>query len=1356
VTISRDFNSNLIIKINGTTDKLTLSNWFFDDAYKIEQVKFANGTLWNAATLVAKTQVATDGDDYLTGNTGANNLSGLKGNDTYIVDHAGDKVNENPNEGIDNVLASISYTLAANVENLTLTGNTAINGTGNELNNSITGNSAGNVLNGGAGNDYLNGGYGSYDYNTGTYTGNGNDTYVFGIGSGEDIIYDYNSYGDLDTVQLGAGITTTDVTISRDSINLFVNINGTGDQLRLFNWFFDDASKIEQVKFANGTVWNTSNLLAQTTTTQKFNFTFTYGNGDHYSGFGYAAENTYTSNQSWSTVADENNRTGTYRITAVSTIYNLPAGAAGRIYVDQYYDVESDRTVVPDYDYANGGVKGTSGLGSEHGTILGDSNLGTFGFSATTAKQEADIDLSNILQICRFTFRYGNGDSYTGAVYASTGTYQEGESWTVPDENGQNASYTIDQVDEVTDGAIYSIANKDKVFVESYYDSETEQWFVPDGYANDNASGNSGLGSEHDTLLGNSSVGAFGFNAGLGQQLEADIDLATVVERYGFTFTYSNGDSYTGYTFANPGTYTYNQIISVTDENGGAADYTIDSVALTANHQTDKGKVFVEHYYDAETDLTLTPDNATLALGTTGLRSEQGTLLGNTTVGRFGFNVTLGQQMEADIDTNATAQYYTFTFTYGNGDYYQGHGYAEIGTYSNGGNWTVDDENGATGTYNIDSLVLQAQPATDKGKVYVDHYYDFETNRTLTPDNALTALGSANLESEHGTLLGNSTLGAFGFNAVTGKWLEADVNATPVNRAPTLTAFSVPVTTGDEDSQITVTFANLKTQGDEADVDGMVTAFIIKDLSSGTLKIGTSAKTATGWDAANNNTIDAAHNAYWTPAANANGTLNAFTAVAKDNGGLESSTAIQAVVAVTAVNDKPDLTTPATINYIDTTFDDTFATVTGSLAASDIEGSPLIYGIVSVVDVREYIAASGTYVLINTLLTGPTIGADENGNSTLSQSSPYGVLTVTTSTGAYSFVANDAGIEALSMAANVRFTVTAKEWDGVTFDSETLAINIAQQGRTESISNDRLTGTSGDDRFDGLAGADTMTGRSGNDTYTVDNARDRVIESTRGGTDTVISSISYTLSFNVENLTLTGTAALNGTGNTLNNILTGNDGANTLNGGVGADTLIGGLGNDIYIMDNDGDVVTETSNLTTEIDTVKSSKTYTLGANLENLTLTSSAAIDGTGNALDNVLTGNKGANVLNGGGGDDTLEGGIGNDTLTGGAGHDTFLLKNTSKDTITDFSVSDDTIQLDNSVFTQLTTTDLTETGVLNSGNFKIGATAVEADDYVIYDSDSGALYYDTNGSDPGGATQIAVLGTGLALTHADFFVI
>ena len=121
--------------------------------------------------------------------------------------------------------------------------------------------------------------------------------------------------------------------------------------------------------------------------------------------------------------------------------------------------------------------------------------------------------------------------------------------------------------------------------------------------------------------------------------------------------------------------------------------------------------------------------------------------------------------------------------------------------------------------------------------------------------------------------------------------------------APTLTAFASAVASGNEDSEITVTFADLQTQGDEADVDGTVTAFVVKAISSGTLKIGISAATATAWNASSNNTVDATHQAYWTPAANANGTLNAFTAVAKDDGGLESVTPVQATVSVTAVPD---------------------------------------------------------------------------------------------------------------------------------------------------------------------------------------------------------------------------------------------------------------------------------------------------------------------------------------------------------------------------------------------------------------------------------------------------------------------
>jgi Ca2+-binding RTX toxin-like protein len=200
-------------------------------------------------------------------------------------------------------------------------------------------------------------------------------------------------------------------------------------------------------------------------------------------------------------------------------------------------------------------------------------------------------------------------------------------------------------------------------------------------------------------------------------------------------------------------------------------------------------------------------------------------------------------------------------------------------------------------------------------------------------------------------------------------------------------------------------------------------------------------------------------------------------------------------------------------------------------------------------------------------------------------------------------------------------------------------------------------------------GTDTMAGGLGNDIYVVDNTGDVVTEDLNAGTDTIESSVTYTLGANVENLILTGAAAINGTGNTLNNTITGNTAANTLNGGAGTDTMAGGLGNDIYVVDNTGDVVTEDLNAGT--DTVKSSITYTLGANVENLTLTGTAAINGTGNTLKNVLTGNSAVNILTGG---------LGNDVLTGLGGADTFrytaltdsLL--TGFDRITDFAIGTD----------------------------------------------------------------------------------
>jgi Ca2+-binding RTX toxin-like protein len=244
-----------------------------------------------------------------------------------------------------------------------------------------------------------------------------------------------------------------------------------------------------------------------------------------------------------------------------------------------------------------------------------------------------------------------------------------------------------------------------------------------------------------------------------------------------------------------------------------------------------------------------------------------------------------------------------------------------------------------------------------------------------------------------------------------------------------------------------------------------------------------------------------------------------------------------------------------------------------------------------------------------------------------------------------------------------------------------------------------------------------------------------------------------------------------------NDWLNGWNGNDYLNGGAGTDTLVGGAGNDTYVVNIATDIVRELLGAGT--DTIQSYVTYSLvdtdgaganGGNVENLRLLGGAAINGTGNALNNILTGNDAGNILNGGAGTDTLNGGLGsdslngslgNDNLTGGTGPDYFVFNTalnatTNKDLITDFSVVDDTIRLENGIMTGLGTT----LGTLSAAKFWSGAGVVaahDADDRMIYNTTTGALYYDADGTGAVAAIQIATIGsvTHAALTNADLVV-
>ncbi|WP_442581602.1 hypothetical protein ACSBOB_06315 [Mesorhizobium sp. ASY16-5R] len=361
------------------------------------------------------------------------------------------------------------------------------------------------------------------------------------------------------------------------------------------------------------------------------------------------------------------------------------------------------------------------------------------------------------------------------------------------------------------------------------------------------------------------------------------------------------------------------------------------------------------------------------------------------------------------------------------------------------------------------------------------------------------------------------------------------------------------------------------------------------------------------------------------------------------------------------------------------------------------------------------------------------------------------------------FYVDNADDEVFDLAGNGFDKVVSSTSYTLTVNAEIEVFSTDDAAGTASL---RLTGSqfaqiiqgnAGRNLLDGKGGGDTMYGYGGDDWYYVYSGSDRVFEAAGQGTDRVLVSGAYTLAagIEVEILSSTDSAStvpVNLTGNEFIQTIFGNAGVNKLNGRGGADRMYGYGGNDIYYVDNAGDKVFES--VGKGFDRVLTTVHYVLaaGTEIEILTVaksTSTSTINLIGNEFGQRVAGGAGTNIIDGKGGLDTLLGGAGKDYFT----FTTALDAVTNVDTIGDFNVVDDTIRLENAVFTALTAT-----GALASGFFRANATgtAQDANDYIVYETDTGKLFYDADGNGAGAAIRFATL-TGLpVLTAADFLVI
>lgn len=1220
VTLTRVSDYGLLIQINGTDDQLLVDNHFYP-LYptstlerRIESIAFSDGARWDLAAINSRVLNSTSGDDLLVGYADIDDLSGGGGNDTL-----------DGGEGADTLAGGdgadwLSGDLHADLLDGGNGNDSLFGGDGSDV---LAGGAGADTLSGGAGNDTLDGGAGD-DFIEGS---EGIDTFRFALDSGNDTVYALEAdAANQDRIEFLAGVDPGDVTVTQSGGDLILGINGSSGQL-VVQHYFSSSYTAPRIVFNNGTNWDYATTSSLISVTVPAGVAINGGSGGESLQGGDGADYVYGNG-------------GNDTLDAGAGNDHLAGGAGNDVYLfgpgwghDTVYQQDASTNTVDEVRMGVGIAASDVLLTRDAYDLL----IRVLGTADSLRLKDHYYPSPSPNRIDRIAFADGRvWDS--AMIELMVGAGDGGQ--TLIGGSNDDALLGGGDGDRALGGAgddmLQGGGGKDGLFGEAGDDSLTGQDgddTLLGGLDNDLLDGGAGRdlldgGLGNDTYVfalgsGKDTISSFDATAGrvdvvrLGVGITADNLVATNsdwIERSLLLSVRGTSDSLQIDGFFSEdgaGGRQVDQVIFADGTVWGVAD--IKLRVLTASDDNDR---LVGYATDDSIEGLLGDD---LIFGLAGDDTLDGSHGEDELRGGDGADVILGGNQHDDLDGDEGND--TLHGQDGNDTLSGGSGDDLL--YGGAGNDELSGGGSAHGGTNNDTL---DGGAGDDELLGSDGYATFLFGRGDGQDRLFGSVSSEQrnvLQFKAGVSPSDIRVARVAENAYY-NWLELSIVGSG-DRVRVGSFFNSSGSLGQQTSLQTVRFSD-GTTWDAPMLAAMATLAPITGTALADSLSGTAASEILA-GLGGNDSLDGGGGDDW---------IDGGTGADAMTGGVGGDTYVVDNTSDTVVENAGE-GNDTTVSSVDWVLGDNVETLRLVGAAA--------------------IAGSGN--AMSNALAGNSASNVLNGGE--------GADTMSGGAGDDVYVVDDSGdVVTEGVGGGVDTVRSSLTWTlGADLENLTLLGTLAVSGTGNAGAN-VLQGNSANNVLTGGAGADTMLGGAGDDLYRVDVAGDLVIESVNEGIDTVETVLTWGLAENIERLVLTGTGAINGTGNALDNALTGNNAANRLDGGAGIDTIAGGAGNDTYVVDDHGDLVIELTAGGT--DTVEASVSYLLPAEVERLTLTGAGAINGTGNALANALIGNAAANRINGG---------TGIDSMTGNGGDDTYVVDSTGDSIIEAINGGNDTVE-------------------------------------------------------------------------------